>query len=233
MPNQNAAGTRSIVARPPIAGHANAGPARRMATNRHCRIVHRGLHRPVLLQQQCSDAKGLGAFLSIAPVLLIGGVLIWRWSRPWIAALIFVLVGVLLLSYWNTLTKYYEWSDLIQQCGAYALVSFSFGRSLWGGRVPLCTQLTAALHGPLSPPEISYTRKATIVWTIFYLLLTVAILVLFFVTSLRIWSLFTNFATFGLIGIVFLTDHAIRRLVLPHRPGGILAALRQSLTGPN
>jgi hypothetical protein len=31
---------------------------------------------------------------------------------------------------------------------------------------------------------------------------------------------------------VFVTDHAIRRRVLPHKPGtGMWAALRQSLTG--
>ncbi len=133
--------------------------------------------------------------------------------------------------YRDVLTQYYEWSDVIQQFGVYSLASFGFARSLWGGRVPLCTQLMAKLYGPLSPAEIRYTHRATVVWAVFYLLLAAAIFILFFAVSLRLWSLFTNFATFGLIGIVFFTDHAIRRIVLPHRPGGILAALRQSITG--
>jgi uncharacterized membrane protein len=177
------------------------------------------------------DAKGLATGLSIGPILLIGGVMVWRWSHPLLAASIWVLAGVLLFLYWPFLTEYYDWSDVVQQCAAYGFVSISFARSLSGGRVPVCTQLTDKLHGPLTPTEIAYTRKATVAWALFYALLAVTILFLFFVTPLRMWSLFVNFASFGLIGLMFLADHAIRRRVLPHRPGGILAVLRQSLTG--
>jgi uncharacterized membrane protein len=177
------------------------------------------------------DAKGLATGLSIGPILLIGAVMVWRWSHPLLAVSLFVVTGVLLFHYWPVLTKYYEWSDVVQQCGAYGLVAISFGRSLSGGRVPICTQLADKLHGPLTQPEIAYTRKATWAWTMFYGVLAAAILFLFFVATLRAWSLFVNFACFGLIGLMFIADHAIRRRVLPHRPGGILAALRQSLTG--
>jgi uncharacterized membrane protein len=178
------------------------------------------------------DARGLGAGLSIAPVLLIGAVMLWRWSHPLLASSIVVLSGLLLIHYWPVFTKYYEWADVVQQCGAYALVALSFGRSLFGGRVPICTQLTTKLHGPLAPVEIAYTRWATVVWTIIYALLAAIILLLFLVASLRVWSLFVNFGSFGLIGLAFIADHAIRRRFLPRRAGGILAALRQSLSGP-
>jgi uncharacterized membrane protein len=176
------------------------------------------------------DAKGLGAGLSIAPILLIGAVMLWRWSHPLLALSIFALEAVLLFHYWPVLTKYYEWADVVQQCGAYGLVSLTFARSLFGGRVPLCTQLSAKLHGPLAPAEIAYTRWATVAWMIFYVMLAAIILILFFVAPLRVWSLFVNFAAFGLIALAFIADHAVRRRVLPHRPGGILAALRQSLS---
>lgn len=179
------------------------------------------------------EAKGLGTSLSLAPLLLIGAVLVWRWSHPALASAIILLAGLLLYRYWPVLTEYYEWSDLVQQCGAYALVSWSFGRTLVGGRVPLCTQLTAKLHGPATPPEIIYTRWATLAWTLVYALLAATILILFFLVSLRVWSLFVNFYSFGLIALAFIIDHAIRRRVLPNRPGGILAAVRQSLSGSN
>ena len=177
------------------------------------------------------DAKGLATSLSIAPLLLVGAILVWRGSHKIVALSIFALAATLLIRYWALLTEYYEWNDVAQQCGVYAAASVGFGRSLFGGRVPLCTQLSRRLHGPLTPAEIAYTRKATVAWTLFYGMLAVLILVLFFVTSLRVWSLITNFAVFGLIGLMFAADHAIRRRRLPHRPGGIIAALRQSLTG--
>ena len=178
------------------------------------------------------DAKGLGAGLSLGPILLIGALLLWRWTPPLVSASIITLVGASLYSYWPFFEENYEWADLAQQCGAYALVAVSFARSLFAGRQPMCTQLADRLHGPLTPVEIAYTRRATIVWTIFYGSLAAAILALYFLAPLRIWSLFVNFGTFGLIGLVFVTDHALRHRLLPHRPGGgILAALRQSLTG--
>ena len=34
------------------------------------------------------DAKGLGVGLALGPVLLIGLILVWRWTRPLIATLV-------------------------------------------------------------------------------------------------------------------------------------------------
>jgi uncharacterized membrane protein len=178
------------------------------------------------------DTKGLGAALSIGPVALIGTILVWRWTRPVIGLLTAVVLGALLYRHWAFFENNYEWADLVEQCGAYALVALSFGRTLFAGRVPLCTQLASELHGELAPVEIAYTRRATVVWAAFYVLLAAAIVILFFGLSQRRWSLFVNFATFGLIAIACVVDYAIRRCVLPRRAvGGILGMLRRSLIG--
>lgn len=178
------------------------------------------------------NAKALGAVLSVAPVALIGVILVWRWTRPLVALLTAILLCACLYRYWPVVKTNYEWADLAQQCGAYALVAASFARSLFGNRVPLCTQLADKLHGPLTPVEIDYTRHATVAWAAFYALITTAILILFFAVSLQAWSLFVNFAAFGLIILMGLADHAMRRRVLPrHRDGGILAAVQRALIG--
>jgi uncharacterized membrane protein len=178
------------------------------------------------------DARGLGAALSLGPVLLIITVLAWRWINPAAAVLCAALLSGVVYRYWAVIEEHYEWGDLAQQCGAYGLVAASFARSLFGGRVPLCTQLASAMHGELLPAEISYTRRATVAWTVFYVLLAAAILVLFFVASFRAWSLFVEFATFGLIVLMGLADHAIRRRLLPRQPGGgFLGILKRALIG--
>jgi len=178
------------------------------------------------------NAKGLGAALSIGPVLVIAVILAWRWTNPGTALLIAAVLGAFVYRYWAVIEENYEWGDLAQQCGAYGLVALSFARSLFGGRIPLCTQLASTMHGELSPLEISYTRRATVVWMVFYALLTTAILALFFVASQRVWSLFVNFATFGLIIAMGIADHAIRLRVLPQHPGGgILGIIKRSLIG--
>jgi uncharacterized membrane protein len=179
-----------------------------------------------------ANSKGLGAALSVAPIALIGVILAWRWTRPLMALLIAASLCALLFRYWAVVERNYEWADLAQQCGAYGLVALAFARSLFAGHVPLCTQLANQVHGPLSPAEITYTRRATEAWVVFYVLLTIAILILFFVVSLRVWSLFVNFAVFGLMILMGMADHAIRRRVLPrHENGGILAIIRRSLIG--
>jgi uncharacterized membrane protein len=178
------------------------------------------------------DNKGLGAALSIGPVLLIGVVLLWRWTQPLAALLIAASLCAFLYGYWPVIERNYEWADLAQQCGAYGLVALSFARSLFAGRVPMCTQVAIKLYAVLTPAEMAYTRRATVAWVMFYVLMTMAILILFFVASLRVWSLFVNFVTFGLIILMSLADHAIRRRVLPRRAGGgILAIIGRSLTG--
>lgn len=177
-------------------------------------------------------AKGLGAALSIGPILFIGLVLLWRWTKPLTALLAAALLGASLFRYWGMIEKNYRWADLAQQCGIYGLIALSFARSLFGGRVPLCTQLTMQMHGALTPVETAYTRRATAAWAIFYLLIASAILIIFFVGSRSAWSFFVNFATFGLIIIMAVADHALRRRLLPQHPaGGILGIIRRAIIG--
>jgi uncharacterized membrane protein len=182
--------------------------------------------------ESAPQAKGLGAALSIGPVAMIAVVLAWRWAHPLAGMLTAAVLGGALYRYWPVVKNEYQWADLLQQCGIYALVAMSFARSMWGGRVPLCTQLAERIHGELTPVEISYTRRATLAWTVFYALLTAVIVVLFFWTPLRVWSLFVNFGTFGLILVMATADHVLRRRVLPRHPGGgLLAILQRTLLG--
>jgi len=178
------------------------------------------------------NAKGLGAALSLGPVILIAVLLAWRWAPPLLAVLVTAAVSALLYYFWPFFERNYEWADLVQQGAVYGLVALSFARSLFAGRVPVCMLLALRLHGALGPEELAYMRRATLAWTIFYVLIAAAVVTLFFVTSPRIWSIFVNFAVFGLIALMCLADFAVRRQVLPRRPGGgIVAALRQSLIG--
>jgi uncharacterized membrane protein len=181
---------------------------------------------------EAPEARGLGAALSIGPVLLIALFLAWRWLPRLVAALATVgLIGAL-VAWWPGIRRHYEWADLAQQCGAYALISFGFARTLFGGRVPTCTQIAMRLHGVLDASEQAYLRAATLAWAGFYLIIAVAVGVLYVTTPLSVWSMFTNFGVFGLIALMAVADHLLRRRVLPPRhSGGLLTALRVALIG--
>jgi uncharacterized membrane protein len=169
----------------------------------------------------------LGVCLALAPVLAVGLLLVWRSGRRWTAVPAAAAAALLLHHYWPVLEGNFSVVYLLQEGGFYSLMAASFGRSLLGQRVALCTQLADKLHGPLNPPEVLYTRRVTAAWALFFVLIVAATVGLFMFAPLRIWSLFANFCVLPLIGFMFMAEYAVRRRVLPRasRPG-IFAAVR-------
>jgi len=179
------------------------------------------------------QAHDLGTALALGPMLIIGLVLIWRLSGAALAVAAAAAAAFLLNRYWPVLTRNFSVVYLIQQCGFYAIMAFTFGRSLPTGRVPLCTQLADKVHGPLSVLELRYTRHVTIAWVIFFLLNLAVTIVLFEFASLRTWSLFVNFLSLPLILLMFVAEYAVRRRVLPQvQRNGLIATLRVYFANP-
>ena len=169
----------------------------------------------------------LGVGLALGPLLSVGLLLLWRWAHLSVALLGAAAAAALLRHYWPVLEKNFSVVYLLQEGGFYSLMAASFGLSLLGRRVALCTQLADKVHGPLSPQEVLYTRRVTAAWAFFFILITAATLSLFVFAPLRIWSLFANFCVLPLIGLMFVAEYAVRRRVLPQVPRrGILAAVR-------
>jgi uncharacterized membrane protein len=167
-------------------------------------------------------AHDLGAVLSLAPMLTLGLVLIWRWIGAPAALLAAAAAGWLLREFWPVLTDNFSLVYLIQQCGFYAIMAVSFGHSLFKGRVPLCTQLADKVHGPLSAVELRYTRKVTVAWAIFFLTNMAVTFLLYELVPLRIWSLFVNFLSLPLMLLMFAVEYALRRRALPQVKGSNL-----------
>jgi uncharacterized membrane protein len=170
----------------------------------------------------------LGVGLALGPVLVVGLLLVWRWTHHlWAALLAAAATAMLLRHYWPVLEKNFSLVYLLQEGGFYSLLAASFGQSLVGNRVALCTQFADQIHGPLTAQEVLYTRRVTAAWALFFVSITAATLSLFVYAPLRIWSLFANFCVVPLIGLMFVAEYAVRRRVLPQvQRRGILAGVR-------
>jgi uncharacterized membrane protein len=143
--------------------------------------------------------------------------------------------GGALLAYcfWPQLTHNFSLVYLIQQLGFHALMAATFGLSLLSGRRPLCTQLADKVHGPLGAAETRYTRQVTAAWAVFFLANAAATALLYEFAPLRIWSMFVNFASLPLIGLMFAAEYAVRRRVLNQvKTGGLMATLRVYFADP-
>ena len=169
----------------------------------------------------------LGVGLAVGPVLTLSLLLLWRWTHWGVALLAAATAAALLRHYWPVLERSFNWVYLIQEGGFYSLMAASFGQSLLGDRVALCTQLADKIHGPLTSQEVIYTRRVTAAWALFFILIVAVTLGLFLFAPLRIWSLFANFCVLPLIGLMFVAEYAVRKQALPQVPRrGILAAVR-------
>jgi len=166
-------------------------------------------------------AKSLGAVMAIAPPLAVALGFAWRSAYRLPALVAAALVAVLLASHWRIIEGNFPLVYLCEECGVYALLSFTFARTLFDGRVPLCTYWANLVHGPLPAAVARYTRSATAAWALFFALITCASLVLYQYAPLRVWSAFSNFFTIPLVVLMFIGEYAVRRKRLPleHRTG--------------
>jgi uncharacterized membrane protein len=171
--------------------------------------------------------RDLGVGLALGPLLVVALLLVRRWAGPWAAAGAAAAFVLLLGLYWPVLEKDFSVVYLLQEGGFYSLMAATFGRSLFGQRVALCTQVADKVHGPLTAQEVRYTRRVTAAWALFFGSITAATLGFFLFAPLRTWSLFANFCVLPLIGLMFVAEYAVRQRLLPKAPRpGILAAVR-------
>lgn len=90
-----------------------------------------------------------------------------------------------------------------------------FATSLGAGSTPLITRLANIMrHGVMPMQVISYTRKLTLVWALFFGLLAVTNLLLAILAPLETWSLFANLLSYLLIACMFLAEYFFRRWYL-------------------
>ena len=174
-----------------------------------------------------AQARDLATALALAPMLILGAVLLWRGLGLIACALGLVATIYVLKDDWPLFKHNFALLYFAQQFGFYGLMTFSFGITLVKPRVPLCTLLADRVHGPLSPAELSYTRKVTAAWTLFFVANMLATLLLYEFASIRAWSFFVNFLSLPLVAIMFAGEYVVRRRVLPQvQSGGLLATLK-------
>lgn len=169
----------------------------------------------------------LGALVAIAPVMLVALMLAWRSPRRLIMLGAVALSCVVLWAGWPALEHHFGLVFWLQHAAMQLVLFMVFGRTLLGGRKPLCTRFAEMVHAPLSLQHEVYARQVTVAWTLFFAAMTVLSTLLFFLTPLAAWSVFANFLTPLLVVTMFVAEYWIRRWTLPDmRNAHILDAVR-------
>jgi len=107
------------------------------------------------------------------------------------------------------------WLYLAQHVGINIVLGLLFGRSLGGHRQPLVTAIARLVHEVMTPALLSYTRRVTVAWTVFFFLMAGVSILLFVFAPIRVWSVFANILTLPLVAVMFITENEVRKRVLP------------------
>lgn len=92
-----------------------------------------------------------------------------------------------------------------------------FGSSLRTGREPLISRIARLVFQQQDEVTLRYTRRVTLLWTLFFCALLVETLLLTLFASLEVWSLFANVINYLLIVLLFSAEFTYRRLRFPQR----------------
>jgi uncharacterized membrane protein len=169
----------------------------------------------------------LGALLSLVP---LAGFALWAGRRSRHRALALALAlgaGTALWLGWGTLERHFPSVFFVDHIVINLLLALAFGRTLAGGREPLCTLFARIIHGTLEPDVVRYTRQVTLAWTLFFAVLAALSCTLYLAGFVAAWSLLANILSPLLVGTMFVVEYAIRHRVLPdHKRIGILGGIR-------
>lgn len=166
---------------------------------------------------QSSQHASIGVLIAMSPIILASFALAFKSKRR------LLMLGLLLIStplWWIVFThfkQHYDWIYWLVHESLQLVLFITFARTLKSGQVPLCTQFAKMVHSTLSPEQISYTRKITIAWAIFFASVTILSSWLFFFYPIAIWSIFSNFVYLPLVGLMFIVEYSVRILVLPEK----------------
>jgi hypothetical protein len=113
--------------------------------------------------------------------------------------------------------------------GIYAALMAGFGLTLRPGHEALITAMARRMHG-LTPEIASYTRKATIAWTLFFAAQLSLSVLLFCFAPLTVWSFFVNILDIPLVAAMFAAEYAVRLRCLENPPRHSLATIIEMVT---
>lgn len=101
-----------------------------------------------------------------------------------------------------------------------------FGMSLKAGEEPVIGWFARLERGDELTPELAtYTRRLTLLWTVFFVAMAATAALLAVFAAAETWSIFANGVDYVLIGVLFVGEYAYRRVRYRHYRHASLADL--------
>jgi uncharacterized membrane protein len=119
-----------------------------------------------------------------------------------------------------------------QHMGIHLFLAVLFGSTLRAGRKPLITTLAERVHRVFTPDMVVYTRKVTLAWTLYFIAMAAASLLLYAFAPFDAWALFANLLTPLALVAMFGAEYVLRYRLHPEfERTSVAAAVRSYMQG--
>jgi uncharacterized membrane protein len=162
-----------------------------------------------------APASAWSALLVVGPMLALAAVLAWQRGQRLLAVLAALTTAALAWQAARGGGMAPESVYVAQHVAIHVLLAFVFGLTLLGRRESLVTALARRVHGRLTPAMEVYSRKVTVVWTVYFLAMAALSLALYALAPFATWAAFANLATPLAMLALFVAEYLLRYRLHP------------------
>jgi uncharacterized membrane protein len=170
-----------------------------------------------------APASPWNAVIVVGPMLGAAALLAWQRRQRLLAALAALATAGLVAQAWRGDGLPVGSIYVAQHVAIHVLLAFVFGLTLQAGREPLVTALARRVHGTLTPPMEAYSRKVTLVWTVYFVAMAALSLSLYGLAPFEVWATFANLVTPLVILLMFVGEYLLRYRLHPEFERATLA----------
>ena len=155
------------------------------------------------------------ALLVIGPMLALVALFAARRGQRLVAGLAALVLAGLVLQAWQGGGLAPATLYLVQHVAIHASLALLFALTLRPGQEPLVTALARRVHGVLTPAMQAYSRKVTIAWSVYFVLMAAISVGLFLAAPVAAWAVFANLLTPLALLLMFVGEFLLRYRLHP------------------
>jgi len=163
------------------------------------------------------------ALVVIGPMLGLLALFAARRGQRLVAAIASLVLVGLVLQAWRGGGLEPATLYLAQHVAVHGALAALFGLTLRPGQEALVTALARRVHGGLTPGMAAYSRKVTIAWSAYFVLMATISIGLFLFAPFAAWALFANLLTPLAMVLMFVGEFLLRYRLHPEFERATLA----------
>jgi uncharacterized membrane protein len=171
-----------------------------------------------------APASSWNAVVVIGPMLALLALYAWQRGLRVLAGATLLGLAALGLQAWRGGGVAPATLYVAQHVAIHGALAVVFALTLRPGHEPLITALARRVHTRLAPGMAAYSRKVTIVWTLYFIVMGTLSIALYAFAPFEVWAAFANLATPVAMILLFVAEYLVRYRLHPEFERATLGA---------